>query len=527
MSEPSTADAGVAAWTSSLRATRASRSARPVDVVARRIRAICGPTFSESSRRSVQPSSSWRTSPATLLWDTPTSELDWRPLATELRRLSSQRRTSARATSARDFSSSPSESPSWPTPVAQDGNGHVGEYPSTDRRNPGLNLATAADQHVDPRWPTPSAGDEKWRATENTTNDRRERGKQLSLEAISLQWPTPRAEDAEAAGNHPGAHDALNAEAREWATPTSRDYKGGYTDEAMIRKDGKSRLDDLLPQQVEHWPTPRPTDENMDRRSPEAMERESQREGRGQNLALTALTQWPTPSAEPFDGDPAVFEARRQKMADQQGNNGAGVPLAIAAQMATGEPASCPSSPRDPATATPGGSSSMSTHRSRRRLNPRFVSWLMGWPLIARACSGCSATASSPLQAALGFCILWVALSAELLDGPDAVRVLAPGRLVSAPPAGPERVLRVLIRDTRDGREAWHEERHAADDDLEHLLRFMWTEGNYSCDCNRSLFFARALGEPERASTGYCIGEGRYVVVEATLGGEPFNLGAA
>jgi hypothetical protein len=27
---------------------------------------------------------------------------------------------------------------------------------------------------------------------------------------------------------------------------------------------------------------------------------------------------------------------------------------------------------------------------------------------------------------------------------------------------------------------------------------FMWTEGNYSCDCNRHLFFERAIGnEPE------------------------------
>jgi hypothetical protein len=26
---------------------------------------------------------------------------------------------------------------------------------------------------------------------------------------------------------------------------------------------------------------------------------------------------------------------------------------------------------------------------------------------------------------------------------------------------------------------------------------YMWTEGNYSCDCNRRLFMARALGEPE------------------------------
>ena len=26
---------------------------------------------------------------------------------------------------------------------------------------------------------------------------------------------------------------------------------------------------------------------------------------------------------------------------------------------------------------------------------------------------------------------------------------------------------------------------------------FQWTEGNFGCDCNRALFFARAKGEPD------------------------------
>jgi hypothetical protein len=26
-------------------------------------------------------------------------------------------------------------------------------------------------------------------------------------------------------------------------------------------------------------------------------------------------------------------------------------------------------------------------------------------------------------------------------------------------------------------------------------LEYIWTEGNYACDCNRELFFRRALGE--------------------------------
>ena len=38
---------------------------------------------------------------------------------------------------------------------------------------------------------------------------------------------------------------------------------------------------------------------------------------------------------------------------------------------------------------------------------------------------------------------------------------------------------------------------------------FIWKEGNYSCDCNRHLFFERGLGrEPDDAACG----EGEYSV---------------
>ena len=42
---------------------------------------------------------------------------------------------------------------------------------------------------------------------------------------------------------------------------------------------------------------------------------------------------------------------------------------------------------------------------------------------------------------------------------------------------------------------------------------YIWTEGNYSCDCNRALFHARFRGElePEDPSCG----EGRYELVDA------------
>lgn len=39
---------------------------------------------------------------------------------------------------------------------------------------------------------------------------------------------------------------------------------------------------------------------------------------------------------------------------------------------------------------------------------------------------------------------------------------------------------------------------------------FIWTEGNYACDCNRALFFARANGEPDPNAP--CLPEGRFSI---------------
>lgn len=40
---------------------------------------------------------------------------------------------------------------------------------------------------------------------------------------------------------------------------------------------------------------------------------------------------------------------------------------------------------------------------------------------------------------------------------------------------------------------------------------FMWSEGNYSCNCNRALFFARAAGE-EDPNDREC-GDGAYSII--------------
>lgn len=68
---------------------------------------------------------------------------------------------------------------------------------------------------------------------------------------------------------------------------------------------------------------------------------------------------------------------------------------------------------------------------------------------------------------------------------------------------------RVLLRRNADGIERW------AQEDLPwHEGFFWWTEGNFSCDCNRYLEFERAVGGDPDIDDAAC-GEGAYSAIKA------------
>lgn len=68
----------------------------------------------------------------------------------------------------------------------------------------------------------------------------------------------------------------------------------------------------------------------------------------------------------------------------------------------------------------------------------------------------------------------------------------------------------VLIQRLADGEtRTYHDD---ADYEVEEMFDFMWFEGNYSCDCNRALFFARAGGDDDMEADIPC-GETRFAVV--------------
>jgi len=47
-------------------------------------------------------------------------------------------------------------------------------------------------------------------------------------------------------------------------------------------------------------------------------------------------------------------------------------------------------------------------------------------------------------------------------------------------------------------------------------MEYMWLDGNYSCDCNRELFFRRAAGEDPALDDVTC-GDGRFVLVSLKI----------
>lgn len=68
------------------------------------------------------------------------------------------------------------------------------------------------------------------------------------------RWATPNARDGDR--NAPDLKSTqggnLNRDAILWPTPNGRDYKGGYSPSALVRKNGISRMD-LLPTQAMYW----------------------------------------------------------------------------------------------------------------------------------------------------------------------------------------------------------------------------------------------------------------------------------
>lgn len=242
ISQPSMADRGVASFMSSLRATLANPGVTPASEKDTTTSALCSMTLPELSMRFNPSLYSLRTSAEQLTFDSiarPSSKA-W---TTELRRDYSARLKWAHRTGG-------SESFSWATPDCA---------PDAPNRNANVKCREASLGPQAANWRTPQGQEPQINPDKLTGEDghrkyNKETGRlaQYSVTQQAANWTSPNCFDVFTANlkssqQTDGSKHSVNLsqEVQTWPTPASRDVKGDILDESMIRKDGKSRMDQL------------------------------------------------------------------------------------------------------------------------------------------------------------------------------------------------------------------------------------------------------------------------------------------
>ena len=376
MPEPSTAERGAAVWTASLAASRASLTAQPASGSPKKTSEISGPRRGGSSSMLGRGSSSSKTSVECSPPAGPSAYGEsWGALVTRVRSDCSRRRRSARRTIASASSFSASATQAWPTPAAREYKGANSEE-HLDKSTGSLHLDQLPNyvQHlwnppeIQPNWPTPDSG---------VFNDSEEPESFLARQA-----------EVKAKGiNGNGMGMPLAMAVKVWPTPAASNAKQGSEDLVTKRKrNSKSglMLTDVAASDL--WMTPRTVmgPWTRDKGDPEKQRLTME----GQALSMV----WSTPSV-------ADTEGGRMSRSKERSNE----------LLLNGQSAAL-SSHLDPTTSQAGETSS----KERRSLNPRFVGWLMGWPLgwtgLALTSSACSATELSRFKSRMRFALSQLSL---------------------------------------------------------------------------------------------------------------------
>lgn len=131
---------------------------------------------------------------------------------------------------------------SWPTPLVND----------VEKRGEFNAERTVCLTGVAQAWRTPNTMDHHAQGPRLNHKQR-----QTTLVDQISTWPTPRSEDSESCGNHPGAVDSLTGATRQWATPNCRDDHNRSTLDSprTQRKLAQGWTIDLN-EQAAWWPTP-------------------------------------------------------------------------------------------------------------------------------------------------------------------------------------------------------------------------------------------------------------------------------
>jgi len=287
----------------------------------------------------------------------------------------------------------PQERPAYKTPLPGESSKRYWERMERHERENGIDPTAGSTP-----WPTPDCN------TSSYSNGKF--GENLREKAAN--WPTPRSEDSESCGNHPGAVDSLTGATRQWATPNCRDDHNPSTpDSPRTQRKLEQGWTIDLNEQAAWWTTPQAHDAAGG--NPERVGRFGTKHG-GANLA-DDVTLWRTPSAqEPGISADRLEGQQGSRMYDKETGrlaqygitqqvamwktpdvpNGGRTMSAedVAANGATDkgkrqvglENQVCHSFHPDQETPPHGSASLPSGPTSRRRLNPNFVDWLMSLP---------------------------------------------------------------------------------------------------------------------------------------------------
>ena len=329
---------------------------------------------------------SWKTSQGAFLWGSGTYSETWPNSGTMRNGRVYALQTSGPATCGSGCSL-------WPT--ATEGSGSGNRDPKESRHfghGPTLNDAVMT-------WPTATAHEA------GTLNQSESGGPPQNLAVSARNWPTARQEDGESCGNHPGAMDSLTGAAKLWPTAQSHDCRGEKTPEQIERQRNETGAGVRnLNEEAATWPTPTVDDaSNVARASGQmnSLSRETHlwatpnTPSGGPNTKSTATHTgglnldgqaqlWQTPATDSFRSrggdrkDEQGLDQQARFFPTPQAQDAKNV-KATSGRHATdlsGVVASLPV-PQTP----DGPQSSESAPTSRRRLNPRFVEFLMNFPI--------------------------------------------------------------------------------------------------------------------------------------------------
>lgn len=335
-SSPSMVNRGVDSWISSIQACHVSRGPWQASNSGSKTSGGFGMTCTESSERSILPSSLLRMCLGLFEVDFTPSSMTLPPAGGMQNGCIYERPMWEPRTNVKESLCSGGAA-SWPTPVAND-----------DNKTPEAHLAM------------------KRRMGERDGSNAN-RTAITSLQVFTQAWPTPTATDSTSTANatagrsdpnsnhHAGT--TLTDAIRLWRTPSAGHPDKGGSQSPEKRLAGGHTLD--LQDQAEYWMTPNvPTGGRV---LPEAdvIAKGATDQGKRQVGLEMQCRYWRTPDSRDHhaQGPREQHEQRQTKLSDQ-------IKSFLPDQM----------------TQTNGSESLQSTRTSRRRLNPAFVCWLMTWP---------------------------------------------------------------------------------------------------------------------------------------------------